>query len=109
MSRHELQPKASDPNVARATVGWDRPLQTFFAQVFFRTADEPEDGEALIWRGTEPGEVPTAAAAIAIVAPYAEIPDGLAGLLTADMQATVGIKDGHHQVSAKRQLFGSTH
>ena len=34
MSRHDLQPKADKPDVVRATIGWDRPLQTFFAQVW---------------------------------------------------------------------------
>ncbi len=45
----------------RATVGWDRPLQTFFAQVIFATEDEPDEGEALIWVGTEPSEHQVAA------------------------------------------------
>lgn len=45
MSRHDLQAKPDSPDVVRATVGWDRPLQTFFAQVFFRTEDEPAEGE----------------------------------------------------------------
>ena len=49
MSRHDLQPKADQPHVVRATVGWDRPLQTFFAQVFFRTEDEPEEGEVSLF------------------------------------------------------------
>ena len=109
MSRHDLQPKADKPDVVRATIGWDRPLQTFFAQVFFRTADEPDEGEALIWVGTDLGEILTAEAAIAIVAPHAEVPDDLAEQLAAEMRETVGIKDGHHQAAAKRSLFGSIH
>ncbi len=109
MSRHDLQPKADQPHVVRATVGWDRPLQTFFAQVFFRTEDEPDEGEALIWFGTEPGELLTAEAAIAVVAPHVEVPIGLAAALDAEMHETIGMKDGQHQAAAKRSLFGSIH
>ena len=109
MSRHDLQPKADQPHVVRATVGWDRPLQTFFAQVFFRTDDEPDEGEALIWFGTEPGELLTAEAAIAVVAPHVEVPTGLADELRAEMHDTIGIKDGQNQAAAKRSFFGSIH
>lgn len=109
MSRHDLLAQDGRPDVVRATVGWDRPLQTFFAQVFFRTDDEPDEGEALIWVGTEPGEILTPEAAIAIVAPHVVIPANLAGQLTADMQATIGARDGRFQAAVKRNLFGSTH
>lgn len=109
MSRHILPPKAGHPDVVCAAVGWDRPLQTFFAQVCFRTDDEPDEGEALIWQGTEPGELPTPEAAIAVVAPYAEVPAGLADQLAADMNVTIGEKDGRHQAEVKRRLFGSIH
>ena len=109
MSRHDLQPKADQPHVVRATVGWDRPLQTFFAQVFFRTEDEPDEGEALIWFGTAPGELLTPEAAIGIVAPHAVVPDDLAATLLADMRATIAVADGEHQVAVKRALFGSAH
>jgi hypothetical protein len=109
MSRHDLQPKADQPHVVRATVGWDRPLQTFFAQVFFRTEDEPDEGEALIWFGTAPGELLTPEAVIAIVAPHVTVPTDLVDTLDADMRATIGIKDGAQQAEAKRSRFGSIH
>jgi len=109
MSRHDLQPKVDQPRVVRATVGWDRPLQTFFAQVFFVTEDEPEEGEALIWVGTEPGQLLTAEAAIAIVEPHAIVPESLAAKLQDEMRATIGVRDGFHQSAAKRRLFGSVH
>lgn len=107
MSRHILPPRAGHPDVICAAVGWDRPLQTFFAQVCFRTEEEPEEGEALIWQGTEPGELPTPEAAIAVVAPYVEVPADLAERLAADMGATIGEKDGQYQAEMKRRLFGS--
>lgn len=109
MSRHDLEPKPNAVDVVRASVGWDRPLQTFFAQVFWRTADEPEEGEALVWLGTEPGELPTPEAAIAVVAPHAIIPDDLADRLAREMEATVGMKDSPEQAAVKRLLFGSIH
>lgn len=109
MSRHDLQPRAGQPDVTRAVIGWDRPLQTFYAQVFCRTEDEPEEGEALIWIGTEPGELLTPEAAIAIVEPHAIIPPDLAERLAADMRATLDQRDGRHQAEIKRGLFGSIH
>ncbi|AOH87104.1 hypothetical protein AWL63_23280 (plasmid) [Sphingomonas panacis] len=109
MSRHNLHPKAEIADVISVTIGWDRPLQTFFAQVFFRTEAEAEEGEPLIWHGTAPGELPTAEAAIAIVAPFADIPTDLAERLTTEMRTTIGVKDSDHQATAKRRIFGSIH
>ena len=109
MSRHDLQPRPDQPHVVRATVGWDRPLQTFFAQVFFVTEDEPDEGEALIWIGTEPGELLTPEAAIAVVEPHVVLPADLAAKLEAEMRETIGMTDGAHQAAAKRSLFGSIH
>src|SRR3546814_7418766 len=45
MSRYELTPRNDQPDVIKAVVGWDRPLQTYFAQVFTRTEAEPERSE----------------------------------------------------------------
>src|SRR3546814_11655619 len=93
MSRYELTPRNDQPDVIKAVVGWDRPLQTYFAQVFTRTEAEPEEGEATIWHGTEPGELLTPEAALAVVAPYAEVPETLAARLYADMLGTIGVRD----------------
>ena len=109
MSRHDLPPKPGIAGVVKATIGWDRPLQTFFAQVFFATEDEPEEGEALVWVGTEPGELLTVEAAIEIVAPHAIVPEDLAARLTADIAATVGVRDSARQAAVKRSQFGSVH
>ena len=109
MSRFELVAKDDQPEIIRAVVGWDRPLQTFFAQVFTRTEAEPEEGEATIWLGTEPGELPTPEAALAVVAPYAEVPDTLAARLEDDRRGTIGVRDGTYQAEAKQRLFGSLH
>jgi hypothetical protein len=124
MSRHRLAPRPECPEVLRAVVGFDRPLQTLFAQVFSHTpeADDPEaesvwddneegdeGGEILLWVGTEPGELLDPEAAIALVTPYALIPDDLARRLRADMDAAAGQRDGAHQIEVKRILFGSQH
>lgn len=94
----------------RGVLTRDATLPTqFFAQVFFVTEDEPEEGEALIWIGTEPGELLTPEAAIAIVEPHAIVPENLAVRLGAEMRETIGVKDGSHQAAAKRSLFGSVH
>ena len=108
MSRYDLKPKAHSGAIA-VGVGWDRPLQTYFAQVFTPTQGEPDQGEATTWLGTEPGELPTPEAAIAVVVRYAEIPATLASDLEADMRATMGVEDGTHQAEAKRGLFDSFH
>lgn len=108
MSRYELKAKPSSGAI-KAVVGWDRPLQTFFAQVFTATVDEPDEGEATIWQGTEPGELATPEAAIVLVANHAEIPGDLAERLAADMRSAIGVKDGAHQARAKLSLFGRPH
>jgi hypothetical protein len=94
-------------------VGWDRPLQTFFAQVFtVGEEDDPKDpdaGEVFIWLGTEPGEIPSPEAAIAIVAPFAVVPVDLAERLHKDMQASTSERDGPHQAAMKLRIYGSLH
>ncbi|MCF8708690.1 hypothetical protein [Rhizorhapis sp. SPR117] len=108
MSRYELKPRPGN-GIIKAVVGWDRPLQSFFAQIFTPTDEEPEEGEATIWLGTEPGELPSPEVAIRVLEAYVDIPERLAADLAADMNATVGVKDGLHQAEAKRRLFGSIH
>jgi hypothetical protein len=108
MSRYELKPRPGN-GVIKVVIGWDRPLQTFFAQVFTPTDEEPEEGEATIWLGTEPGELSRPEAAIRVVDAYAEIPEDLADTLMADRDASIGVKDGSHQAEAKKRLFGSIH
>lgn len=54
MSRHILTPRPDQPEIVAIVVGWDRPLQTFFAQVFARTEAEPDEGEATIWSEPSP-------------------------------------------------------
>ena len=103
MSRHEFVGKAGTTKVA---LGWDRPLATFFVQIFRPDDEEKGDDTAFLWVGTAPGELPTATSAIAIAKPYANLPDGFAATLETDRIKTLGTSDGERQIAVKRHLFG---
>jgi hypothetical protein len=113
LSRHNLKARPEAGHILRAVVGWDRPLQTFFVQVFTPgDEDDPADpdaGEIFIWLGTEPGEIPTPEAAIATVAPFAVVPDDLAAQLRDDMARSIGQSDGPYQAAMKQRIYGSLH
>ena len=102
MSRRSLVPNDAQPAGTSIAVGWDRPLQTFFAQVL-RTDDHGED-DVIIWVGTALKELITATAAVAAVAPYADIPTDLAAQLETDRLKTLGSFDGKQQRDARRFL-----
>jgi hypothetical protein len=104
MSRYEVDPVS--PDILKAVIGWDRPLRSFFIQVFKATAEEPDEGEAVIWLGTSPGELATAADALDALRPYAHVPATLEAALKSDMADTIGRRDGPHQSRAKLRLFG---
>lgn len=99
MSRHDFPGKAG---ATRVSIGWDRPLQTFFVQAFGPDPDEPEEETALVWEGTSPGDLPTAATAIRIAAIYADLPADLGGTLETDRLRTLATPDGPAQHAAKR-------
>ncbi|MBA3895827.1 MAG: hypothetical protein H0X36_01530 [Sphingomonadaceae bacterium] len=86
MSRHELRPLTAGGRTTCGVVGWDRPLQTFFAQLF--SLNEEGEDQAHIWVGTFPRELDSAAAAIAIVKAVCETPDGLAATLETERLAS---------------------
>jgi len=94
MSRHVLPGKGVASSVA---IGWDRPLETFFVQVM---QPHPRiDGEegTYIWKGTSHGELPSAAAAIEIARPFADLPADLGATLETDRLRTLGTFDGPAQ------------
>lgn len=109
MSRYELVPLADHPDAGPVVVGWDRPLQTFYVQVRARgDADsDPDEEGLLVWRGTMPGELPTAAEAVALASRYAAIPAKLSETLEIDRLGTLATTDGMAQRLAKAWLFGS--
>jgi len=76
MSRYEFT--GNQPNL-RIVVGWDRPLQTYFAQVW--DGGELEPGDLLLWAGAGPEPVPTVEDLAALLAPYGSIPGDIASEL----------------------------
>ena len=83
MSRYRVP--AQDPGLT-VIVGWDNPLETFFAQIFDPSI--AEDTEACrLWIGTTPAAIPTVAALQAELAGWATLSADLMARLTGDQQA----------------------
>jgi hypothetical protein len=55
-------------------VGWDDPLETYFAIVFDTTVDEDDDAACLLWVGAALRALPTVAALQDHLRAYATIP-----------------------------------
>lgn len=56
MSRHEIRPR--DPG-HKVIVGWDPPLQTFYAQVINRRSEKRHsDPKFILWLGCQMNEFP---------------------------------------------------
>ena len=92
MSRHRV-PLRDGIAAASAFVGWDRPLQTYFAQVLNAPDEDGEEIE-LVWVGTAFGELPRAVDAIRVLEPYCHI-DGPNQLEAKAFMARLNqIKDG---------------
>lgn len=105
MSRYALAPLPGFGRVDRVAIGWDRPLRTFFVQVFGRS-DDDGDEEMILWVGTAPGELKRVADAIALVRRYAVVPDELAERLEADHRDGHDRRDGPAQIEASRFICG---
>jgi hypothetical protein len=87
MSRYDIPTR--DPGLS-AAVGWDNPLQTFFAQVMRpETADEDDDN-MLLWVGAEPREVITVDDLSRHLAPFADLAPEVTDRLRADRAAKLG-------------------
>ena len=82
MSQHEVP--ATQPDIT-VIVGWDNPLQTFFAQVA-RIADDDDDDSnpVLLWLGATSHEHLTPDSMVKPLAPFAVLDDGLLAQLRAD-------------------------
>ena len=76
MSRHRIPSK--DPNHT-VVIGWDAPLQTFFLQVDRAVAaendDDDSDPESILNEGNRYRQHPTLDKLIALVTPYAIVPE----------------------------------
>lgn len=103
MSRREVPLKEDAAPIVRVIVGWDRPLETFFAQAFAKGEDDEDI--TIVWQGSYPGELPTPRSAIALIEAYCLVPDGLARQLETDRLATIATSDSPNQQAAKRALI----
>ncbi|AEG48635.1 MULTISPECIES: hypothetical protein [Sphingomonadaceae] len=87
MSRHELDPlaqAASTHGALSIAIGWDAPLNSYFAIVQREDDDVDDDDRDLLWIGTRYGEILEPATVIDVVRPFAAIRDDLAATLGAD-------------------------
>ena len=84
MSRHDVSPRVPDLAVV---VGWDGPLQTYFAQVH-RQIPGTKHSKIVLWIGTRPQEIADAAQLAAPLAPFAELTECLLERLRADEAAS---------------------
>ena len=96
MSRHTFRGKAG----TTVSIGWDRPLRTFFVQILRPHRTMKGEDETVEWQGTEPDELPTAAAAIAVAVLYADLPETLGATLETDRLKTIATSDGPAQIAA---------
>jgi hypothetical protein len=67
-------------------IGWDNPLQTFFAQAFDPSVEDEAEVD-LLWIGTTAQEIPTVAALQTQLTGWATIPPAIVDRLTRDQQA----------------------
>jgi hypothetical protein len=84
MSRHVLP--AEDG--LEVVVGWDPPLNTYFAQAWDRRLDEEDPAAELLWIGCTPREIRDPQQVCDAVSVWAPIPAGLAATLYADAEST---------------------
>ena len=103
MSRHQL-PLREGVEASSARIGWDRPLLTFFAQVFVTDPADPGEEVELLWRGTSERELPRPIDAIRLLEPYCDIPAEIAVSLEVDRMKTLATIDGPNQQEAKAFL-----
>lgn len=89
MSRYDLESRDIADSHLEIAIGWDRPLATYFVQVLDPTRDEEDPGFEILWQGTSFGEIPSVDDAIALIAPWIDIPADLRALLILDRLGTV--------------------
>lgn len=104
MSRYNFAGKGVASSVA---IGYDRPLSTFFVQVMQPHPGIEGEEATYIWKGSAPGELPTAADAIGVAAEYADLPNDLGAKLETDRLKALGTFDGPAQLAAKRFIQSS--
>lgn len=87
MGRIQISAEAiSNPNHT-VVVGWDSPLETFFAQVFDYTETDDDDCDPIIeWIGISAGEIPTVNMLADMLEPYCFISPEIASQLQKDYE-----------------------
>ncbi|CCW16951.1 hypothetical protein EBBID32_12900 [Sphingobium indicum BiD32] len=93
MSRYEPQARAE---VVRAhgpltiAVGWDAPLNTYFAAVHRNDDDVDDEHREILWIGTTYGEIAEPETVIDAITRFADVDGDLAATLRADR-----LREGH--------------
>ncbi len=87
MSRYDIPTR--DPGLS-AAVGWDNPLQPFFAQVLRPEKADDDDDNVLLWVGAAPREVITVDDLARHLAPFADLAPQIAEQLRSDRAAKLG-------------------
>ena len=94
MSRHII-PAYSDR--FEVIVGWDRPLNSFFAQVLDRQMTDTAEDPVVVWVGTDHSEIPRAENLQQHIARYAVITRNILTTLDADRFAMLDRGDSRLQ------------
>jgi hypothetical protein len=82
MSRHRIEALDAKHEV---WVGWDRPLQTYFCQVY--DTKLPEDENPILWLGADrPRQVREPDGLVRALKPYAELSPAIIRTLFADQE-----------------------
>jgi hypothetical protein len=86
MSRHTI---VSFSDCFEVTIGWDRPLNSFFAQVQYLKIADGEQDPVVVWVGASYSEIPRPEDLQAHIAGFAVIPVEMLDALRADRNATL--------------------
>lgn len=87
MSRYDIPTR--DPGLS-AVVGWDNPLQSYFAQVMRPEVADDADDPILLWVGAAPREVVSVEDLARHLSPFADLAPEVAEQLRADRAARLG-------------------
>ena len=91
MTRYSIDPFSGRFEI---TIGWDRPLNSFFAQVHdLEVSDDDEGDPVVVWVGATHSEILTPEALQLHIARYGTIPDEIMQTLRADRVATLDTGD----------------
>jgi len=91
MTRYSVNPFSGRFEI---TIGWDRPLNSYFAQVHdLEVSDDDESDPVVVWVGATHSEILTPEALQLHIARYATIPDEIMQTLRDDRVATLDIGD----------------